>query len=255
MKYTLLSKIAALAVFSGGIVSATESVNDRVAPITAAYEKKQREVRVQARAERDPEAKRELLKQLPDPAVYARQVLEIAQQDLTAEGVDKALGWVVKQRKTDEAKVAAKILLEHFPESSELHNYVAVLRSDYLGDLEEINRLIELAKDPAVVLYAKYIYADKLHIRGAKGYMYSDEEKKEYTRQAAEHFEKLLAEPNFAKLHPKLFKRSEGKFFKTSKLSVGCTIPDIVGTDHAGVEFKLSDYRGKVVFLDFWGFW
>ena len=25
--------------------------------------------------------------------------------------------------------------------------------------------------------------------------------------------------------------------------------------DLAGVEFKLSDYRGKVVFLDFWGHW
>jgi cytochrome oxidase Cu insertion factor (SCO1/SenC/PrrC family) len=28
--------------------------------------------------------------------------------------------------------------------------------------------------------------------------------------------------------------------------------PDIVGTDQDGQEFKLSDYRGKVVMLDFW---
>ena len=31
--------------------------------------------------------------------------------------------------------------------------------------------------------------------------------------------------------------------------------PDIVGEDVDGKEFKLSDYRGKVVVLDFWGFW
>lgn len=31
--------------------------------------------------------------------------------------------------------------------------------------------------------------------------------------------------------------------------------PDITGEDVDGKEFKLSDYRGKVVVLDFWGFW
>jgi peroxiredoxin len=28
--------------------------------------------------------------------------------------------------------------------------------------------------------------------------------------------------------------------------------PDIEGEDQDGVRFKLSDYRGKVVLLDFW---
>jgi cytochrome oxidase Cu insertion factor (SCO1/SenC/PrrC family) len=28
--------------------------------------------------------------------------------------------------------------------------------------------------------------------------------------------------------------------------------PDIVGTDQDGKQLKLSDYRGKVVLLDFW---
>lgn len=31
--------------------------------------------------------------------------------------------------------------------------------------------------------------------------------------------------------------------------------PEISGEDVDGKEFKLSDYRGKVVVLDFWGFW
>jgi hypothetical protein len=31
--------------------------------------------------------------------------------------------------------------------------------------------------------------------------------------------------------------------------------PDIAGTDLDGVDFKLSDYKGKVVMLDFWGDW
>ncbi len=39
------------------------------------------------------------------------------------------------------------------------------------------------------------------------------------------------------------------------KLGVGGVAPDIAGVDLDGVEFKLSDYKGKVIFLDFWGDW
>lgn len=39
------------------------------------------------------------------------------------------------------------------------------------------------------------------------------------------------------------------------KFAIGAQAPDIVGEDIDGVAFKLSDYRGKVVLLDFWGFW
>ncbi len=38
-------------------------------------------------------------------------------------------------------------------------------------------------------------------------------------------------------------------------LEEGNLAPDIVGEDIDGVKFKLSDYRGKVVLLDFWGHW
>jgi len=38
-------------------------------------------------------------------------------------------------------------------------------------------------------------------------------------------------------------------------LEVGKIVPEIEGEDLDGKEFKLSDYRGKVVLLDFWGNW
>jgi cytochrome oxidase Cu insertion factor (SCO1/SenC/PrrC family) len=36
---------------------------------------------------------------------------------------------------------------------------------------------------------------------------------------------------------------------------VGDLAPDFEAKDVEGKPFKLSDYRGKVVVLDFWGFW
>lgn len=36
---------------------------------------------------------------------------------------------------------------------------------------------------------------------------------------------------------------------------IGSPAPEIEGEDIDGRRFKLSDYRGKVVMLDFWGNW
>jgi cytochrome oxidase Cu insertion factor (SCO1/SenC/PrrC family) len=36
---------------------------------------------------------------------------------------------------------------------------------------------------------------------------------------------------------------------------VGNLAPDFEAKDVEGKAFRLSDYRGKVVLLDFWGFW
>ncbi len=48
---------------------------------------------------------------------------------------------------------------------------------------------------------------------------------------------------------------SKGAIFELTRLQVGMTAPDIAGDDLDGYGFKLSDYRGKVVVLDFWGDW
>lgn len=47
-------------------------------------------------------------------------------------------------------------------------------------------------------------------------------------------------------------KRAKGRLFEIEHLQVGCEAPEILGTTLAGMPFKLSDYRGKVVVLEFW---
>ena len=43
--------------------------------------------------------------------------------------------------------------------------------------------------------------------------------------------------------------------FQRTRLQIGMDVPDIKGEDIDGIEFKLSDYKGKVVVIDFWGDW
>lgn len=38
-------------------------------------------------------------------------------------------------------------------------------------------------------------------------------------------------------------------------LDAGNLVPEITGEDLEGTSFKLSDYKGKVIMLDFWGDW
>lgn len=45
------------------------------------------------------------------------------------------------------------------------------------------------------------------------------------------------------------------ELFELRNLRVGKPAPDIEGEDLDGKKFKLSDYKGKVVVLDFWGDW
>lgn len=48
---------------------------------------------------------------------------------------------------------------------------------------------------------------------------------------------------------------AEALLFEMDNLQIGKTAPDFEVTDENGVKFKLSDYRGKVVVIDFWGNW
>jgi hypothetical protein len=47
-------------------------------------------------------------------------------------------------------------------------------------------------------------------------------------------------------------KMAKGIMFQARHLAIGKAAPEIEGVDQDGKRFKLSDYRGKVVLLDFW---
>jgi tetratricopeptide (TPR) repeat protein len=52
-----------------------------------------------------------------------------------------------------------------------------------------------------------------------------------------------------------LGEEAKNELFEIQHLGIGKQAPEITGEDIGGKKFTLSDYRGKVVLLDFWGDW
>ena len=68
--------------------------------------------------------------------------------------------------------------------------------------------------------------------------------------------EKLIKEyPGLQMRGRDVIELAKGKLFAAKSLGIGHEAPEIIGKDVDGKEMKLSDYRGKIVVIDFWGDW
>ncbi len=109
---------------------------------------------------------------------------------------------------------------------------------------------------------------DEKELEGMAGYLGAeklDALKKldvEKTQQEVEQtYERVVKEFSDVKLYAgtkhetTLGKRAGAALYEIRNLAVGKPTPEIEGVDLDSVAFKLSEYRGKVVLLDFWGNW
>jgi thiol-disulfide isomerase/thioredoxin len=113
-----------------------------------------------------------------------------------------------------------------------------------LGRIELCRKQPELAKQFGA-LYGKEYIADLMRQDGEK-----------VIKQVEAVFEQAAAKYGDVKLPggDTVAERAKAELFEIRNLRVGKQAPDIEGEDQDGKRFKLSDYRGKVVLLDFWSF-
>jgi hypothetical protein len=93
--------------------------------------------------------------------------------------------------------------------------------------------------------------ADRLPEAQAKEQEKLRKESEELFERAADKY----ADVKLGLLGRKVGDLAKTELFELRHLSVGKEAPEIEGEDIDGKKFKLSDYRGKVVMLDFWGDW
>lgn len=73
-----------------------------------------------------------------------------------------------------------------------------------------------------------------------------------FSKEAEDLFEEILKKYKDVK---EIVGAAESELFVLKNLSIGKVAPDIEGVDSEGKPMKLSDFRGKVVVLDFWATW
>jgi len=195
-----------------------------------------------------------LRKQLPRREKYAAQLLQLVKPNPKAEGAQHALAWVTRGGSIYQARKAADLLLTYYPDSPNLIVYVNSLLRSYHDDRPTLRKIAILSGDKHVRIMANFALAAQTARRAAMTDL-TPEEKVALNKEAIQIFTSIKNLPNIRESHPRLLSKIAKSIYKLQYLSIGCTAPDIVGKDHEGKEFKLSDYRGKVVLLDFWGYW
>jgi hypothetical protein len=187
------------------------------------------------------EERKNLSVSYPDQAKYAEQMLAVAEKDLKDPAAADPLIWVVQQGYYDQ-KVGPKAL--------------QALRDNHITSdkLDQIcGRLIYGSKPEDNKAFLNDILEknpnDKVKASAslALGQMVA----RSNPEQAEKHFNDVIEK--YGTKDQK--EAAKGELFEMHNLSIGKVAPDIEGKDIEGKNFKLSDYRGKVVVLDFWGDW
>ncbi len=186
----------------------------------------------------------------PQPVKYAPRMLKIAQDHPDDPAAIEAYVWLLMRTRGAEAEKAIDALITHAD-----HPKVA-----------DAAPMLQYSGGPKAVALLRAII-EKNPSRDAQGIacltlarrLASDSPGVDPKRAAAESealFERVVKDYADVKTGTRsIAEQAKSELFEARNLSVGKPAPDIVGKDLADKPLKLSDYRGKIVMLDFWGDW
>lgn len=234
----------------------------------------------------NPERKRIAEEQRPDASAVAEVLLAAVQLDPSTPEAVEGLSWVInKVPRSPIQSDALGQLAEHHADSSvarELLKRIAY-RSD-LASESFVRSVLAAATEPAEqaaahltlgrVLNTRWDLAGRLAASGGDttgiylGGMEPElleklksldaEGMAELRDKALACFDTIVDTPELAEAsnsYGTFGEQAAPVLFEARFLSIGQVVPDIEGHDSAEVAFNLSDYRGQVVLLDFWGDW
>ncbi len=156
------------------------------------------------------------------------------------------------QKKEDAAKTLERLLAESIG-SKALKDLPMTLMYSYrhIGGKEHsivtLEKLLEKSPHPEVKASSLFTL----------GQVYCGEKSSDVQKaKGRKCFERLIGEFGAIKSYRSTYKEAAESFlFELDHLQIGMQAPDFETIDENGTKFKLSDYRGKVLVIDFWGNW
>jgi tetratricopeptide (TPR) repeat protein len=197
------------------------------------YEAAQQEFSKIYQAAKTEQEQQKAFEKYPKPEKYALRFLEFAEKNPHDPKAVDALVWVVQRAQDgDAASKALKILRHDHIQSSKIGGVCQTLIYSRTQDAQKFLReILEKNSNHDVQGWAKFSLGKTLTSQRRGGQL---------PKEAEDLFEDVAQ--NF----------SDVKGYRGTLADLA---PDIEGEDADGKAFKLSDYRGKVVVIDFWGDW
>jgi thiol-disulfide isomerase/thioredoxin len=201
----------------------------------------------------------------PELEAFAHKFLQLAQQHRESSAAIDALVWLLTNCDTQKMGPWAKgvrlqavqlLQRDHF-QKTEFANVCLQFVQTPVPEAEELLKAgLERHERQEVRGLAGLALATSLAQAGQKVRDSNPAKADELLRRADKEFERVARE--YGKVnygHQTLEEIARYQQQEVHHLGIGCVAQEIEGTDLEGKAFKLSDYRGKVVVLDFWADW
>jgi hypothetical protein len=188
----------------------------------------------------------------------AEEALKLVEEDAKDDVGLEALKILLSGTDMRARDKARALVLEHHLTKPGIESMIPTLaRQGRAYDVTLLKTIIE--KNPARPVKAMAAFTVAQSVKAeAEGSKVKDAEIEAKQAEAIQAFEALAAEYGDVQvtgLRGKVADAARAVIEEIKKSPVGKVTPEIEGEDIDGVNFKLSDYRGKVVLLDFWGHW
>ena len=186
----------------------------------------------------------------PKPDKLAGKFLVLAKEHADDPVAVQALVWVVSNVRTGKAAgEAIDLLIESYIEDKAM---ISVCQRLMRSTSPQAHRLLEqvLAKSPLREAKGQACFGLMMQSKYAAR---ANPAKEADVQKFAERVVKDFAD--LKHYRGTLGEAAKRELYEIEHLGIGKTAPEIAAEDIAGTKFKLSDYRGKVVVIDFWGDW
>ena len=219
------------------------------AALNADFAKAQKEFFAAYKAAKTDEDKMKAGALRPKPEEWSAKFKAVAEKYPADPTAADCWAWIVKNDRTAATQAAAldALLAKHLASESVAHVCHSLEYSQAPNAESFLRAVMEKSKDHEAQGRASYTLARMLSARA---------ENAEQSKEPEALFERVAEKFTDVKYGTgSLADKAKGDLFEIRSLAVGMAAPEIVGEDENGKAIKLSDFRGKVVLLDFWGFW
>jgi len=197
------------------------------------------------------------VKASPNSDYYAEKFLAlIRNHPKDPAALDAFRQMLARMRHSPQSREAAKLIIDNWIQDERLAD---VCKSLIYYSCDEGDTILRAAIDKSphrnVQGYARFSLALSLKYR-ADGMANSlPAEREPFEREAEQLFQQVIDKYADLKHITSLGREAEAHLFELRHLAIGRVAPELDGEDLDGKPMKLSDYRGKIVLLDFWGSW